>query len=265
MQTFYEWLSNSDIIARLWLIETYFSFDPAQYNQLFDDELGRVSASSPEHRAAVERLRGLNWTGYIAASLRNSGYRDQREVQERTHDIVVKLLTGGLFRNYDERQHGPLDKRFKRSAANAIKNMVEKDRNRRRFLPSVGIDQEFKPGGTTDVQDQASAGHQDDEGVIDNFRQLVRSRLGELGLAVLDARLQGQETKGLVGRADLGAPGKFVIKRIVQEFKTLANEYARQLGDPGFLRDIQRAMDREGATIQKRRVATAAAREGRQP
>ena len=26
-------------IARLRLIETYFSFDPAQYNQLFDDEL----------------------------------------------------------------------------------------------------------------------------------------------------------------------------------------------------------------------------------
>ena len=262
MRTFREFLSDIDLLSCLRLIETYFSFDPAQYNQLFDDELGRVSASSPEHRAAQERMRGFNWTGYIAQSVRNSGCRDQREVQERTHDLVVKLLTGGLFRDYDEGQHGPLDLRFKRAVANAIKNMVEKDRNRRRFLPSVGIDQEFRPGGTTDLPDRAPAGRQDDERLIDDFRQFVRGRLGELGLAVLDARLQGQETKGLVGRADLGAPGRFVIKRVVQEIKALANEYAQRLGDPGFLRDIGRAMDREGATIQKRRVATAA-RQGR--
>ena len=66
-------------------------------------------------------------------SLRNAGYRDQREVAGATHDIVVKMLTGGLFRDYDERQHGPFDLRFKRAAANAIRNMVEKDRNRRRL------------------------------------------------------------------------------------------------------------------------------------
>ena len=42
-------------------------------------------------------MRGFNWVGYIAKSVRNSGCRDQREVQERTHDIVVKLITGGLF------------------------------------------------------------------------------------------------------------------------------------------------------------------------
>ena len=94
-------------------------------------------------------MRGFNWVGYIAKCLRNCGYRDQREVQERTHDIVVKLITGGLFRDYDEQQHGPLDLRFKRSVANAIKNMVEKERNRRRLLPTVPIGQEFEPGGIT--------------------------------------------------------------------------------------------------------------------
>ena len=62
-------------------------------------------------------MRGFNWVGYIAKSVRNAGYRDQREVQERTHDIVVKLLTGGLFKNYDEKTHGPLDLRFKKSVA----------------------------------------------------------------------------------------------------------------------------------------------------
>ncbi len=158
MRTFREYLSDLDLLSRLRLIETYFSFDPAQYNRLFDDELRKLSVSSPEHRAAVERMRNFNWVGYIAMSVRNAGYRDQREAQERTHDIVVKMLTGGLFRNYDERQHGSLDLRFKRSVANAIKNMVEKDRNRRRFLPSVGIGQEFQPGGANDLPNRASTG-----------------------------------------------------------------------------------------------------------
>ncbi len=153
------------------------------------------------------------------------------------------MLTGGLFRDYDERQHGPLDLRFKRAVANAIKNMVEKDRNRRRFIP---IGQERGD----DLP--ASQGRDDDNALIDGFRRLVRNRLGELGTAVLDARLQGQEVKTLVGREDLGRPGRFVIKRVVGQVKALAKEYAEQLGDPALLRDIERAMKREGATVAKR-------------
>jgi hypothetical protein len=260
MRTFYEFLSDLDLVSRLRLIETYFTFNPAQYDQLFDDQLGKLSASSPEHREALERMRGFNWVGYIAKSVRNSGCRDQREVQEKTHDIVVKLITGGLFRDYDDRHHGPLDLRFKRAVANAIRNMVEKDRNRRRFLPSVGIAQEFEPGGimADDLPDRTPA--ENDEKVIDDFRQLVRNRLGELGLAVLDARLQGQETKSLVGRKDLGTPGSYGVKRIVSEVKALAREYAQRLGDPAFLREIERAMAREEQTVRKR-LATGAARQ----
>ena len=97
MRTFYEYLSDLDLLTRLWLIETYLVSIPAEYNQLFDDELAKLSVSSPEHQQAVERMRGFNWVGYIAKSLRNVGYRDQREVQEKTHDIVTKLLTGTLF------------------------------------------------------------------------------------------------------------------------------------------------------------------------
>jgi len=55
MQTFFDWLSYSDILHRLWLLETYYSFDPAQYNQLFADDLKKLSASSPKHRDALER------------------------------------------------------------------------------------------------------------------------------------------------------------------------------------------------------------------
>lgn len=261
MKSFLEWLAfDLDLHTRLFLIETWFSFSPVEYNKLFDDELEKISASSPEHRDALERMRGFNWVGYIAQSLRNAGYRDQREVQERTHDIVVKLLTGGLFTNYDENRHGPLDKRFKRACGNACRNMVEKDRNRRRFIPSIAIGHEFEPGGVTadDVPDRAVAGRHDDERVIDDFRQLVRSRLGELGLAVLQARMDGQETKSLVGREDLGRPGRFVIKRIVQEIKALAREHALAVDDPGFAADVERAFQRESETVAKRKASTAA-------
>lgn len=257
MQTFYEFLSDVALRSRLWLIETYFSFDAGQYNQLFDDELAKLSVSSPEHREALERMRNFNWVGYVAKSLRNAGYRDQREVAERTHDVVVKLITGGLFRDYDERQHGSLDLRFKRSVANAIKNMAEKQRNARRLLPTVPIGQDRGD----DLPDRMATGGE--EKVIEDFRQLVWNRLGELGIAVLDARLQGEETKSLVGKEDLGSPGRFVIKRVVQEIKALARDFAQRLGDPAFLREIERAFQREEATVQKRLMATAGARQGR--
>ncbi len=121
MQTFWQWL------ARLRLLdESYFTFNPTQYDRLFDAELAQVIArtSDPAHRQALERMRGFNWLAYIAASVRAAGFRDQREVQERTHDVVVKLLTSKLFHGFDQRTSGPMDLRFKASVGNAIRNVV---------------------------------------------------------------------------------------------------------------------------------------------
>jgi hypothetical protein len=66
--------------------------------------------------------------------------------------------------------------------------------------------------------------------------------------------------KSLVGRQDLGSPGRFVVKRVVGQVKALAREYAQRLGDPAFLREIERAFQREEQTVQKR-LATGAARQ----
>ena len=240
---------------RLWLLFVEHDLNPAEYDALFDRELERLlpRISDPTERDRLRGLLGNGWTNYIAAALRNAGIRDQVNLQEKIHDTVVRLLVspGGLFRDYDEARHGPFDLRWKRSVANAVKNIAEKERNRRRFIPTVAIDQEFRPGRVADVPARSAV--ETDERVIDDFRRLVGQQLGELGLAVLDARLVGQETKSLVGRADLGSPGRFVIKRVVQQIKALAREYAERLGNPAFLRDIDRAMDREQATIEKRR------------
>ena len=197
-------------------------------------------------------MRGFNWLAYIASSVRRAGFQDQREVQERTHDIVVKLLTGKLFRGFDEQRSGPMDLRFKRSVGNAIRNIVEKEKNRRRYLPAVSL----RPGGVTDLP--ARLPPEGDEKVVRDFRSLVRRRLGDLGVAVLDVRLAGGETKSLVDRPALGSPGKWVVKQAVQEIKALAREFAASLGDPELLRRIERAMAAESDTVQKRRAAMVA-------
>jgi hypothetical protein len=259
VQTFWQWLSR---FKSSLLDETYYGFDPKQYNHLFGSELEKVISrtSDAKHRQALEGMRGFGWLSYIAASVRHAGFRDYRDGQERIHDIAVKLLTGTLFTGFDERTSGPMDLRFRASVGNAIRNMVEKDRNRRRLLPTVPIQQEFEPGGVTADDLPARSPPQENSGekIIYDFRRLVKRRLGELGIAVLDLRLNGGETKSLVGNPTLGSPGKFAIKRIVQQIKSLAREFATSLGDPAFLRDIERAMAAEEATIGKRKTAMAA-------
>ena len=250
MQTFYEWVAQLNLFG-----ETYFTFDPKEYNELFDKELGRVleRVRDPAHCRALERMKGCGWMAYIGAAVRHAGFRDYRDGQEKIHDVAVKLLTGTLFRGFDEERSGPMDLRFKNSVGNAVRNLIEKARNRRRLLPSIPIDQAAEPASMT--------AHDGGEKVIQDFRRLVKRRLGPLGVAVLDARLAGEETKSLVGRPDLGSPGKYAVKNAVQELKQLAREYAERLGDPAFLRDIEKAMGREEETIGKRRTSTAAARQ----
>jgi hypothetical protein len=250
MQTFWQWLSQ--------LRETYFSFDAKQYDQLFDTELEKVIARVKDPQA-LEHLRGFDWLAYVSSWVRHAGFHDRREVQERTHDIVVKLLTGTLFRGYDPRIHGPMELRFKASVANAVRNMTQKERNRRRNIPSVPIAQEFVPGSVTADDLPAPSAQEDDSKVIEGFRELVLKRLGGLGLAVLDLRLEGGETKSLVGCPSLGSPGKWVIKKVVVGIKALAREFFR--GDPELLRRVERAMAGESETVGKRR-ATTMARQG---
>ena len=255
MQTFIDWLSH---LRQPTLSETFYGLDPVQYNRLFDEELDALTrrVADPAHRQALERLRGFNWLGYIAASVRNAGVRDQREIQERVHDIAAKLLMGTLFKGFDERMSGPMDLRFKASVGNAVRNMAEKERNRRRYVPSVSIQQDFQPGGVTaDALPARWSPVHGDERVIERFRDLVRDRLGNLALAILDLRLDGGETKSLVGTPLAGGAGKFVIKRLVQQIKQLAHQFAASLGDAIFLRRIERAMADEEATVQKRFAA----------
>jgi hypothetical protein len=252
MDTFIEWLT------RLQVVETYYGVSTDEYNRLFNGELEKVVARvrDPAQREALLRMQGFNWVGYIAAAVRGSGVVDQREVSERTHDIVVKLIMGKLFTGFDERMSGPMDLRFKRSVSNSIRNIVEKEKNRRRLIPTTPIVQEFEPGtvAASELPDRVSYGQ--DEQVIEKFRELVRRQLGDLGVAVLDVRLGGGETKSLVGSPTLGSPSKWSIKKTVQGIKTLARQFAVSLGDFTLLRRIERAMEDEETTVAKRQATT---------
>jgi hypothetical protein len=252
MQTFWQWLNLQSLLEAAW-----YTFDRQAYNELFDSELEKVIARVKDPQA-LERLRGFDWVSYIVSWVRHSGCRDQRELQEKTHEVVVKLLMGKLFRGYDPRIHGPMELRFRTSVANSIRNLVAKEKTRRRYLPSIPIAQEFTPGSVTADELPAPSAREDDSKVIEDFRELVRQRLGGLGLAVLDLRLEGGETKSLVGSPALGSPGRWVVKKVVQDVKRLAREYALGIGDPDLLRGIERAMDAEGETVGRRRAAMAA-------
>jgi hypothetical protein len=249
METFCQWLGHLDLLDRLRLLETYFTFDAAQYNALFEGELEKLiqRVMDPTHRQVLERMRGFNFIGYISASVNNAGIHNYRQRQEATADVASKLLMGTLFRGFDERISGPMDLRFKKSVGNCIRNIIEKQRNRRRYLPTASAI-EFEPAA------RSSPVH-DDEQVIEGFRKLLQSRLGDLAVAVFDLRMSGGETKSLVGSPSVGSPSGYVIKRVVQEIKVLARQYAQQRGDLGFLRSIERAMERESQTVQKRLTA----------
>ena len=229
------------------------------YDNLFNQELDAVlpTLRNTDGHNRLASLRG-GWTNYIAACLRNAGFRDQGQLEELIHDIVVRLLVspGGLFRAYDENRHGPLDLRFKRSVANAVKNVVAKEKNRRRYLPSIPFGNDFVPGGVTADDLPAPSKPNHDPRLIDRFKTMLQSRLGDLAMGIFNARLEGQETKSLVGLPELGQPGRWVVKRVVQQIKALAHDYAQTLDDPDFLSQVERLMNREAATIA-RRIATA--------
>jgi hypothetical protein len=254
METFWHWLDLQHLLEAAW-----YTFDPQTYNRLFNDELEKLIArtSDPARRQTLERLKGFDWLSYVAASVWHAGFRDKRERDEKTHEVVTKLLTGKLFRGYDPRLHGPMDLRFRRSVGNAIRNLAELERNRRRYLPTVSIVGRSEPGGVTadELPDRTPA---EDERVIDDFRRLVGKRLGELGVAVFDVRLGGGETKSLVGDPSLGSPGKWTVKRVVWGIKQLARQYAASLGDSEMLRRIEKAMESEEETVAKRKATTRA-------
>jgi len=247
MNTFWEWLKLQAAVN-----ETYVTFDPKQYDAIFDAELEKLitKVRDPARLRSLQEMRGFKWLGYIATAVRSSGYREYRQWRETVHEVVTKLLLGKLFSGYDETRSGPFLLRFKSSVWNAIRNIVQKDQTRRRRLPSVPAEH------GEDIPAPSPAQH--DEQIIHDFRQVVRKRLGTLALAVLDTRLDGDATESLVGSPSLGSPSRNAIGRAVVDIKELAREFAVAVGDSELLKKIQQAMAAADASLAKRKATIAA-------
>jgi hypothetical protein len=251
MVAFVDWLVHRDAAYFLRLLETATFFNPQSYNPVFEIELAKLlpRLHDPDARHQAMALRHFDWGHYLSRSLLRSGFRDDDQ-QEAFHAIVVKLLVqpGRLFSGWNPKQHGSLDRRFKRSVWNAIRNFAEKNRNLRRRLT---------PTDPT-VMAGKFAARQPYGDLIDRFRQLVSERLGRLALAILDQRLAGKDAKELVKNAALGNPSNYAVKREVQAVKELAKQFAIASGDQSFLNNLTRAMEGEATTIEKRKAALAA-------
>ena len=197
MALFLNWLTFRDTatLLRLRFLEHADFFRPSDYNPLFDSELAKVIARihDPDLRQQVSELKGFDWANYIVRSLQRSGFRDDDSIQEFFHEIAVKLLVspGGLFARWEPGKHGPLERRFRRSVWNSIRNLAEKTRNRRRWMTAVD----------PTVMAGQYPGRAPYSNLIDQFRQLVAQRLGKLALEILDQKLAGEDANKMVGKA----------------------------------------------------------------
>jgi hypothetical protein len=202
-------------------------------NALFYDEVEKLHQRQPMEAAELQRLMSMDFVGYIDRSLRNSGFRDP-ELDPMVHDIVVKLITGALFRNVQ----GPFLARF----ATAVKNSIITLATRRQRVRRRYSDHELE------TVPQRSVAAQPEDDVVERFRAYVRQTLGEVALKVLDHRLDGGDTRELRGQP--GLESHYALKEIVKRIKKSASTFAGN--DPELLDQIERALASERRTMDRR-------------
>jgi hypothetical protein len=239
------------------LLEVSELFDSDGLNQLFYRELRQWIKQFPHLEKHLSPMLRYNFVGYISRSIRNAGFQEH-DLDPLVHDVAVKLLVvpGGLFAVPPDQ--APFEPRFKASVRNAIINLVQKHRTRQRRIPSVSIHQDDE---TAPIQIAARSETPVDNDAVEAFRQLIRKRLGNTTLAILDHRLQGGDLRAVVGNEDFGQPTSYRVKTIVQGIKKLAEEFARERGDEGFLRQVQRAMAGNNDVVQRRVAGNMARRQ----
>ena len=249
MQSFWQWLSQLYPLDPTWSSSSILRND-----RLFDGELEKVIAESdPACRRVLERMRGSRLDG---------GYRLDGQARQlprfrggRGEDARNrgKLLHGTLFTGYDERQHGPDGPAIQVRRGERHPNIVQKEQTRKRLLPSVSIGQEFVPGDVPAEDLPAPVAPTTTMKVIHDFRKWRGNGWVISLFAVLDARLDREETQSADRQSvPLGSPGKHRIVTVVAGIKALAREFAASLDDSELLRRVERAMAGDGRRRRRR-------------
>ena len=227
LSNFSKWLSQKQ------LAEVSSIFPRTGMNTLFYKELEQLHQRQPMNNNEFQRLIKIDYVGYIDRSLRNAGFREP-DLDPLVHDIVVKLITGSLFKKVE----GPFVARFAISVKNAIATLVVKrKRNQDRYS-----DLEL------DTVPQRFAAAQSENDVVEQFRLFVEKALGKLALKVLDHRISGGDIIDLRGQA--GLESHYSLKEIVKKIKLAARSFAEN--DPEFRDQIEQAFAAQKKTLARR-------------
>lgn len=220
--------------AEYFEVSEYFPRD--QINTLFRKEIEKLLSTkhlSQDQQEDLEKLRDRDWVGYIDRSLRRAGFKEH-DLDNLVQDLVVKLVvTGNLFSGW--RGESSFQARFLVAIRNAISTLLRKKQvsmKRSHELP-------------TDSQGRTE---QDADSLVDDFRDYLRSELGPAAVTVLDQRLNGEDTKELIGQQ--GIETSYRLKKIVQEIKEAARRFA--VGNPEFHHMVTMAFEKEARTMEKR-------------
>lgn len=240
--TFNDWLLNRNPTLYIHaLLREQGEFPVQKYNALFDRQLTdllRGVSDETQHDQLAAHL-GKDWTGYIMRSIRGAGFRDENEIEEETHRLVIKLLLNrkGLFSGWTGQ---PVEARFRTSVRNQIASVISQRQARRR-TGSLHPDTAFM-------------GDAPDNSLVEEFIVFLRGRYGELAVRVFQHRLSGGETRELFGKVG----SRHAVKQAVRNIKTAVRDFAN--GDPEFAGMVKKAFAGEKETVGKRRATMAARR-----
>ncbi len=227
-------LSPSDIATHLFEVSELFPKD--QINQLFRRETEKLLQATDNQEQASDLLsfRDMDHVAYIDRAVRNAGVRDP-EIDPMVQDLVVKLLMGSLFTKYVGQ---PMVPRFKVAVTNSIRTMATK-RNR--------INKRFQPLEDDVPQQQHDEPDESDE-ILTRFRNHVQNLVGPAGVTVLDQRLNGADTKDLIGKQ--GLETSYRVKQVVAQVKDALRTFSKDM--PEFRNMVQKALEDEANTLERR-------------
>ena len=214
------------------LVEITELFPKSQIQDLFIKEIDELLKDLPQGQTweDLQRFREMDLVQYIDGSLRRAGFQDF-ERDELVSSIVTKLLMGNFFKGF---RQGSLVARFKTSVSNAIATMVtRRSRYRRRSHELPG-----------DVPSRPAAS----DATTNHFRSWLRLRYGPVHERVFHHRLDGGDTREL-----LGSPGletSYKLKKVVREIKEGVRDFARN--DPELLQMVVQAFSNEDVAMRKR-------------
>jgi len=213
-------------------VSEYFPRD--ELNSLFRKEINKLleqPALTLDSRQELLSLREFDWVSYIDRSIRRAGFQDP-DLDPLVQDLVVKLLvTGNLFKGWTG---GSLKARFLVSLKNAIATLIKKKSKSSKR--------------SHDLPDDVPGRRQTASGLIDDFRDFLRSELGPVAVTVFDHRVAGDDTKELIGKQ--GIETSYRLKQIVADIKEAARRFAGR--DQDFHNMVQKAFDKEAQTMRKR-------------